>query len=342
LKSIVFFNNKGGVGKTTLACNIASYLNDEMKKRVLLIDADPQCNATQSLLSDDLCEDIYLANNQAYQTLFSFVKPLAEGEPKISLEGNPLIGSQNSYHTDIIPGHPSMSVIEDILSDAWSKTKSGDIGGIRVTNWCNYLLNNFSDRYDLIIFDVGPSLGALNRSVLLSCDYILTPLGCDIFSLLGINNISSWIKNWDRQYIQGIKLMEDQSADAFDKFRPIKVTSEKFRLIGYSVQQYVTKTFADGRRPVKAYDEIMKKIPDTITASLNFLIPENIKSEHLELGHIPYLYSLIPMSQSSKTPIHLLESKDGLVGSQYKQVKEYAQLLKSVCSRLSTNMELDK
>jgi cellulose biosynthesis protein BcsQ len=61
MKSIVFFNNKGGVGKTTLSCNIASFLNDKMGKRTLLIDADPQCNATQSILSDEICEEIKMS-----------------------------------------------------------------------------------------------------------------------------------------------------------------------------------------------------------------------------------------------------------------------------------------
>jgi len=60
MKSLVFFNNKGGVGKTTLTCNVVSYLNMNMGKRVLQIDADPQCNATQAILSEEECSNIYL------------------------------------------------------------------------------------------------------------------------------------------------------------------------------------------------------------------------------------------------------------------------------------------
>lgn len=338
LKSIVFFNNKGGVGKTTLACNIAAFLNDQMNKRVLLIDADPQCNATQSLLSDDLCEDIYLTNKTDYHTLYSFVEPLEEGEPTIKPDAKPVPANASRFSTDLVPGHPRMSIIEDRLSDAWTKSKSGEIGGIRVVNWCTSLLTQLSAEYDYAIFDVGPSLGALNRSVLLSCDYMLTPLGCDIFSLIGINNISTWIKNWEKFYKQGIDLMNDQSPGAAAKFEVITSTENKFRLIGYSVQQYVTRTFKEGRRPVKAYDEIMKKIPETVNETLGFLTPQALTIEKLELGHIPYLYSLIPMSQSAKAPIHLLENKDGVVGSQYKQVKDYAELMGTVCSRLLENI----
>jgi Mrp family chromosome partitioning ATPase len=51
-KSIAFFNNKGGVGKTTLLCNVAAYAAEEHGLKVLVIDADPQCNATQYMFDD--------------------------------------------------------------------------------------------------------------------------------------------------------------------------------------------------------------------------------------------------------------------------------------------------
>jgi cellulose biosynthesis protein BcsQ len=85
MKSLVFFNNKGGVGKTTLACNVVSFLNTQKGKRALLIDADPQCNATQSILSDETCEDIYLNENPEYETIFSCLSPLS----KVSLQQIP-------------------------------------------------------------------------------------------------------------------------------------------------------------------------------------------------------------------------------------------------------------
>ncbi|MBK9234711.1 MAG: AAA family ATPase [Rhodoferax sp.] len=73
MKSIAFFNNKGGVGKTTLACNLVSYLNMHKGKRVLLVDADPQCNATQAILDDDRCEAIYLSGTNPTKTLYHYL-----------------------------------------------------------------------------------------------------------------------------------------------------------------------------------------------------------------------------------------------------------------------------
>jgi cellulose biosynthesis protein BcsQ len=339
LKSAVLFNNKGGVGKTTLACNVVSYLNEHKNKRVLLIDADPQCNATQAILSEEKCEEIYLSSVSDQKTLLSCVEPLRMGESSIDTSISPFLGSGNRFCSDIIPGHPRMSIIEDRLSDAWNKLQGGDVSGVRVTNWCFQLLESISDRYDIVIFDVGPSLGALNRSILLACDYIITPFGCDIFSLLGIKNISEWIKEWNKKYLRGIDLFKtDNSPEVIEKFDVLESTDYKFRFAGYSVQQYSTRKFKEGARPVKAYDRIMQEIPGTVYEFLNFITPSLIEKEDLELGRIPYLYSLVPMAQSAKAPIHNLSSSDGLVGSQYAQVNSYAELMDQLCDKLLRNM----
>jgi cellulose biosynthesis protein BcsQ len=135
LKSLVFFNNKGGVGKTTLTCNVVSFLNLHKSKRVLLIDADPQCNATQALLEDDMCEAIYLSKKPSAKTLFDYLKPIEAGEPSIDDSVMPLLGTQNAFGTDLIPGHPKMSLIEDILSSAWGRLQAAEPSGFRITNW---------------------------------------------------------------------------------------------------------------------------------------------------------------------------------------------------------------
>lgn len=342
MKSIAFFNNKGGVGKTTLACNTVSFLNEARHKRVLLIDADPQCNATQAILNDEICEDIYLNLETTHKTLYTYLSPLEQGEPGIDTSVVPILGSTNRFNTDIIPGHPRMSIIEDRISGAWQALQGRDIPGYRITNWCTQLLKTLEPRYDLVVFDVGPSLGALNRSVILASDYIVTPFGCDIFSLLGIRNISSWIDGWKRQYDRSILDARADHPTMFASYPIIENTDDKFRFAGYSVQQYITKTFKTGRRPVKSYEKIMQKIPSTVSESMRFLLPPGLSEAELELGHIPNLFSLIPMAQSAKSPIHKLSGGDGIVGSQYAQVKDYAALMSNFCDRLLANLETDE
>lgn len=337
MKSVVFFNNKGGVGKTTLVCNVASFLNIHKSKRVLLIDADPQCNATQALLSDEMCEEIYLARKPSILTLFDYLSPIEAGEPAIANSIVPILGTHNNFKTDLIPGHPKMSLVEDKLSSAWGAMNSGTPSGYRITNWCSQLFQQLQSRYDLIIFDVGPSLGALNRTILLSSDFLVTPFGCDIFSLLGIQNIASWLKGWKRQYDRSIVHATEDRPNIVTDYPLVIQSNDKFRFAGYSVQQYVTRSFKEGKRPVKAYDRILKEIPSTVEKELKFLQPVNLQPNDLELGHIPFLYSLVPLAQAQRVPIHGLRESGKLIGNQFKQVESYYELMKIFCDKLIRN-----
>ncbi len=68
MKSIVFFNNKGGVGKTTLLCNLAAFLSIKERKKILIVDADPQCNSTTYVLSEEQLENIFHRYNHVLRT----------------------------------------------------------------------------------------------------------------------------------------------------------------------------------------------------------------------------------------------------------------------------------
>ena len=339
VKSIVFFNNKGGVGKTTLACNVVSYMAQQMQKRVLLVDADPQCNATQAMMNESYVEAIYADSTATVKTLHSYLRPIEVGDPSIDKIIQPLPATMHRYGADLVPGHPSMSIVEDQLSSAWSDLIGGKIGGMRVTNWCNQLLDAVKGNYDVVVFDVGPSLGALNRTIILSSDYIVTPFGSDIFSLLGIKNISSWIQNWEKQYLKALEHITDQYGQGLiDGFAPIFNTSEKFRFAGYSVQQYVTRKFKSGPRAVASYDRIIKQIPQTAEHAMGGFRPAGLSTSELKLGDVPFVYSLVPMSQASHTPIVDLTGAEGLRGNQYGQVKAYEELISAFCTKLLHNV----
>lgn len=119
-----------------------------------------------------------------------------------------------------------------------------------------------------------------------------------------------------------------------DRYLIIKDTKTKFRFAGYSVQQYITRKFKAGPRPVKAYDTIMQKIPQTVNDSLSFLTSKELGIHELELGHVPYVYSLVPLSQSGKAPIHALTKDEGLVGSQYVLLKDLITFLQKKNHRI--------
>ena len=339
MKSITFFNNKGGVGKTTLAVNIASYFSTRFDKKILLVDADPQANSTQMIIKEDDWLDFY-GENATRPTILDYLKPILEGDSSLNFGSQPLPSEENRFEVDLIPSHPWLSIIEDVLSDSWNKCISGDLGGFRKTNWLKSLIKSFYEQYDFLFIDVGPSLGALNRSILLNSDFIITPMGSDIFSLIGISNISTWIRNWMTGYKNAIRYYESNmySRESLKKF-PINLEPENTtRLIGFSIQQYVTRSFSTGRRPVAAYESIIRKIPDQIMEHLNYLIYDNLNLDNLNLGDIPYLYSLVPLAQSNNAPMYDLKSSDGLVGSQTGNVKKYSLMLETISKKILSNI----
>ena len=200
--SIAIFNNKGGVGKTTLICNLASYLKLKLNKRVLVIDADPQCNASIYVTKDDDLEKIY--SNIKTKTIYDIIRPLQRGSDYIETSNIPILTNQ-SFGFDIVLGDTRLSLSEDFLSSDWIDGQSGSPRGLKTTFLFKDLLQKLKDRYDYIFFDVGPSLGAINRNVLLSCDFFIIPMSSDIFSLKAIDNISESLNKWKQLVDDGLK-----------------------------------------------------------------------------------------------------------------------------------------
>lgn len=338
MKIITFFNNKGGVGKTTLAVNIASYFASKFEKKILFLDADPQANSTQMIIPEERWQEFY-GEDAINSTLIDYLHPIQEGDSNLDLNNDPFYHSENRFFVDLIPGHPQLSIIEDILSDAWNKCSAGDLGGFRKSNWLRVLKEHYNKNYDYLIVDVGPSLGALNRSLLLNTDFIITPMGSDIFSLIGISNISTWISNWMKTYTNAIDLLKSKyDKNTISKYSLNFQIDNTTRLIGYSIQQYVTRSFADGRRPVASYDRIISKIPESINENLEYLIYRGLTIENLNLGDVPYLYSLVPLAQSSNAPMYNLSYSDGVVGGQAASVKKYAGMLNSIAKKILNNI----
>jgi cellulose biosynthesis protein BcsQ len=339
MRSLAFFNNKGGVGKTTLTCNLASYLATERNLKVLLIDGDPQCNSTQLLLSPEQCNDLYWAEDRDGDalTLSKVVAPLEEGDIRLDTSRSVVGARNNRFGVDLIPGDPGMAIVEDLLGKWWSDSAGGDLGALRKTNWTSLLLEAY-DNYDLVIFDLGPSLGSLNRSILLATDYFVAPLGADTFSVVALRNIKIWLNQWGGSYAQSLGLAKQSFGDRVDLY-PIQAEPKiKSGFVGYTVQQYITRSKEGVRRPTQAYERILGKIPSEISDTLAGFRANHVEEDDLRLGDIPNLYSLIPLAQDVNAPIADLRSSDGITGGQFSQQKDYKALMESVGAALANNL----
>lgn len=164
-------------------------------------------------------------------------------------------------------------------------------------------------------------------------------MGCDIFSLIGIENIADWLKDWHTLYFQGLELCRRNFSEQIPLY-PIKTTEpEMCRFVGYTVQQYITKTIRNERRATAAYDEILNSIPKNINSSLGDMMAPGLDADKLKLGDVPHMFSLVPLAQSAASPIDLLTSKDGLSGGQYNQQASYIEFIATLSGSLIRNLK---
>ena len=328
MKAIAVFNNKGGVGKTTLLCNLAGYLCKNRGQKILVIDADPQCNTSTYVLDEEQFFDVYY--EPKHFTIADIVPPLEDGAGYIK----EYQATQSAFFKfDVIPGSPRFAACEDFLASEWKDVKSADLRGIKSTMlFINFL--TLCKEYDYVFFDMGPSLGAINRSILLACDYFITPMSSDVFSLLALGNIGESIVSWSGLFNKGICELEPHKRDSLEGMRQ----SCMIKFLGYVEQQYITKSVGGTARAVRAYDEILQKIPKEIEEKIVKPINQ-AKGLPYKIGSVPNYYSLIPMSQTAHKPIFDLTNSDGVVGAHYQKVKSFESLIDQISHHMMQNME---
>jgi cellulose biosynthesis protein BcsQ len=305
-KSVCFFNNKGGVGKTTLVANLAAELSFNGEKRILLIDADPQCNLTQYLLPDDEYIQEYQKDDPV--TVYSVIHPLSIG--KGYKEQLPIRRAEN-FGCDVIIGDPRLAMKEDLLSQDWRDARAGGTRGLRTTFVFHDLLAK-ANYYDYIFFDMGPSLGAINRSILLVSDCFILPATIDIFSKWAIRNIGSALSTWQKELKNGMNNAEDPDE------LPIS-SNKQVKFLGYVMQQHKERTEGGSIRMVEAYNTISMQFPQIIEDTFrSIFVSANMDPN---LGEIKHLASLAPKSQSTHQPMIRVVAK-GSYTSTRKQARE--------------------
>lgn len=147
MRTICVFNNKGGVGKTTLLCNLAAYFSIKRGKKVLVVDADPQCNATAYMIKEKVLDKLYASSSSDSATINSLIASLKKSKGY----GIPPVLRSDGFNVDIVPGDPKFSLAEDFLAKDWLDAIAGDERGLRTTFFFRNLIS-WQDQTDTIWF----------------------------------------------------------------------------------------------------------------------------------------------------------------------------------------------
>lgn len=305
MRTIAFFNNKGGVGKTALVYHLAWMFSDQGWS-VLAADLDPQANLSTMFLDEESLEKFWPEGYSSH-TVLSPIRPLLEGEGGIE---QPHVEDVDGI--GLLVGDLALSGFEDELSQQWPRCLDGDKRAFRVIGAFSEVIRRAGVERDadLALVDVGPNLGAINRGALIAADYVVVPLGPDLFSLKGLQNLGPTLRTWRRDWQKRLKEQPEDMETPKGYMAPI----------GYVVMQHSVRL----DRPVKAYGKWMNRIPTTYH---KYVLGES-DTEQLSVDQDPECLaalkdyrSLMPMAQESRKPMFHLKPADGAIGAHVQAVK---------------------
>jgi len=307
---IAFFNNKGGVGKTSLVYHVA-WMFAEQGRRVVAADLDPQGNLSAAFLEDDRLEQLWPINEDDEPgTVFGAIKPLTRGVGDVC---GPALESI-SEGLSLVPGDMALSQFEDDLSQQWPRCLDEEERAFRVVSAFWRVLQSGARAFDaeVLLIDLGPNLGALNRAALIASDSVVVPLGPDLFSLQALRNLGPTLRSWRKGWLDRL-----QRRPAMD----IELPEGAMAPIGYIVMQHSVRR----DRPVRSYEKWIARIPETYR---RYVLDRSetgcasVQDDEHCIALLKHYRSLMPMAQEARKPIFDLRPADGALGSHAAAVRD--------------------
>lgn len=303
-KTIAFFNNKGGVGKTTLVYHLA-WMFSELGVRVIAVDLDPQSNLTSALLEDDRIEELWGDDGES-ATILGAVKPLIDR-----------LGDVGPAHVEqlenigLVAGTLELNEFEDRLSQAWSAclddNASNAADAFRVMSGFYRVIQRAAADFEapLALIDVGPNLGAINRAALVAADEVVVPLAPDLFSLRGLKNLGPKLREWSEGWQNRVRRGKVPKG--------LTLPGGLMRPLGYVVLQHSVRS----DQPLKAFQRWLDRIPEVYRMAIGNrpARPARLARDPEMLGSLKNYRSLMPLAHEARKPVFKLTPADGALGA---------------------------
>lgn len=311
MKIITLYNHKGGVSKTTSTFNLASYLADSGKK-VLLVDADPQCNLTEIALAPIIAELDEAAEKASSAeiselpgtTLLDALNQRIRGDAAF-IDISKVQPVTIASNLNLLRGSVDLSSVEDDLAEAHLQRLAMRTNLMRTYVAAGDFLMRLAerDKYDYIFIDVGPSSGALTRAFFLVCDAFFMPVAPDRFNVQAISTLSRIVDRWIAEHA----IVRHQYQDLG---LPIRAGTPAF--LGAIVQAF--KLYAG--RPKPGYKLWMDRLPKEINARLKPVMQKHGKNLFLPTSNkpvavdIPDFNQLAPLMQEVGVAVFNIQQRD--------------------------------
>jgi len=314
IPTFALFNHKGGVGKTTLAVNVSDALVD-LGVRVLLVDADPQCNLTAFFLTEEQLDDLleWSDDDDKGQTLWSAIKPVVTGKGPIK-KINPIKLKSGLF---LCPGDVLLADYEEELPAAWIDSFARKTRGYDVMSALSRTIRGMGEQcdVDLIIYDVGPNVGALNRAILLDSDFFATPVSADLFSLRALSTVGRSLARWIADWKTVRKLATKETFGELIEGRPV--------FLGYITSAYKVASGRLATRPHEYWEaKIAPRVKTRIVEDIRKEDPALVPYNGSKLAAIKNFHSLAPQAQANGLAIGKL--KGNVNPGYYPQIEEAA------------------
>ena len=313
MKIVTLYNHKGGVSKTTSTFNLASYLAEKGKK-VLMVDADPQCNLTEIALAP-LIEQIDTAAAESHAenvpelpgtSLLDVLNQRIEGDAAF-IDIDKIETVTIGDNLQLLRGSVDLSSIEDELSEAHLQRLAMRTNLMRTYVATGDFLSRLAEklRLDYIFIDVGPSSGALTRSFFLVCDAFFIPVAPDRFNVQAVGTLAKIVDRWMSEHVLVKKQYEDLGL-------PIRLGTPAF--LGAIVQAF--KSYAGAPKP--GFKLWMDRLPIEITNQLKPIFDKHSKASKLYLptsinpvvAKVPDFNQLAPLMQEVGKAVFSLQQAD--------------------------------